>query len=479
MNPRSNKINIALDGRLDLTRNNIDVSEFDGFREKNSPVYGNALSPLYTKTEESDVYTVFNMNGDKFYMRDGSLYKNDIEVMKTKGDGYFTISENNERVKYDTYDKDDDGNIAYSKYERGVVHYFYNDTEYTFSASSFANATIDCRTRIVNGTPITAYVFATPSRDYQFVYLSKDVQQAYIGTTKNSKLTSSQTLSPTTAGSGTFAQNRNTNITTQYLELDDGGKGFLNPLIQISNPLDDVYVVSFITNNGGKIDPETDIGYFNILNNNGTFYNNIKWDTASSEIELDHDQTVSIVSDVSFSDDITTGICYAYEIPSGYAAYDEKHKKDKGKYFLEIDRYGNLINEITFDQSYEPKWQSTTNDFIMSGTENIQYIKYQQFEYSLKNYKLTIKSTSTGMENTDTADLKYPFIEKVRHNTVKEFTVFNDKEYLTAIKNDEDFTYYLYDNNTHQPIYKKILIANTGNDVKKYINQFINGDEDI
>lgn len=464
MNPRSNKINIALDGRLDLTRNNIDVSEFDGFREKNSPVYGNALSPLYTKTEESDVYTVFNTNGDKFYMKDGSLYKNDIEVMKTKGDGYFTVKENNERNKYDTYDIDDDGNTAFSKYERGEIKYTHDGNEYTFAASSAANATIDCRTRIVNGNPITAYIFATPSGEYQFVYLSKDIQQAYIGTTKNSRLSSSQTLSETTAGSGTFAQNRNTNITTQYVELNDGGKGFLNPLIQISNPLDDVYVISFITNNGGKIDPETDIGYFNIINNKGTFYNQIRWNTTSTQMELEHEQTVSIVSEISFEDDNTVGTCYAYEIPSGNATYDEKHKKEKGKYFLEIDRYGNLVNEIVFDADYEPKWRSTTNDF--DGTT--QYIKYQQFEYTLINYKLNIKNTATGMEATDTADLKYPFIEKVKHNTVKEFTVFNDKEYLTAIKNDEDYTYYLYDSVTHEPIYKKILIANTGTDVKKY-----------
>ena len=464
MNKNGQKVNIPLDGKLDLTRNKVDISQFTDFEEKNSPIYGEALSPLYSKKDnENKVYAVYNTNGDKFTFKNNILYKNDEEVMQTKGTGYFSVSEVTGRQEWDTYDIDGEHTLK-SKYEHGIIKYYYDDNEYTFSVSSISNAVINCRSRIVNGTPITAYVFATPAGTFQFVYLSKNIQQSYIGTTKQKTLKSSQVLAETTAGSGTFFQNRGTSITTTYTEGNDGGKGFLNPLIQISNPLENVYVVSFLTNHGGKIDPETDLGYFNILNNNGTFYNSLDWDTSESQIELAHEQTISIIASPSLERENVSGTCYAYEIPSGNADYDKKHENDVGKFFKTIDRYGNLKDQIFFDPNYNPEWTSSTSAF---DSNNNEYIQYQTFSYTCFNDVLKIENTIAGLQNGDTVKISLPYDYKIKHNTTQEIKAFNNKEYLTQC--GAKYTNVLYDNTTHSAtIYKKKLIKNTGTDQTKW-----------
>lgn len=462
MNRNSQKVNIPLDGKLDLTRNHVDITQFQDFEEKNSPIYGEALSPLYSKVEEGDVYTVFNTKGDKFYFKNQQLYKNDESIMLTKGDGYFTIDEVEGRDEYDTYDIDN-GHILKSKYQYGVVHYWYDDTEYTFNASSVSNAVINCRSRIVNGTPITAYIFATPGNNYQFCYLSRDLQHSSIGNTKQSYLETSQRLAETTSGSGTFFQNRNTSITSTYTEKADGGKGFLNPLIQISNPLENVFIVSFLTNHGGKIDPETDLGYFNILNNNGTFYDNIQWNTSAAQVTLSHEQTVSIITTPSLNRETTSGTCYAYEIPSGNADYDALHEADAGKYFKTIDRYGNLKDPISFDQSYTPVWQSSTTGF---DSDNNQYIQYQTFNYETFNDILNIESMVAGLQDGDSITISMPYDYKIKHNTKQEVKEFDNKTYNMNLPAKNGVV--LYDSNHLTTIYKKKLIKNTGTDQTKW-----------
>lgn len=58
MNPRSQKLTIPLTSKIDLTRNKVDVSQFTDFEEKNSPVYGESLSPLYSKKVKNTIVSV-------------------------------------------------------------------------------------------------------------------------------------------------------------------------------------------------------------------------------------------------------------------------------------------------------------------------------------------------------------------------------------------------------------------------------------
>ena len=469
MNPRSSKVNISLDGRLDLTRNKVDISQFTDFDEKNSPIYGNTLSPLYSKKVANENYAVFNSKGDKFTYINNILYKNDVEVMKTKGNGYFSIKEVEEPKYWDTYDIWN-GHVAKSKYEFGIVHYWYDDTEYTWQASSAANATIACRTRIIDGVPITAYVFATPTKNvYQFVYLSRNTTQAYLGNTVRQQITTNQILSPTTAGSGTFYQNRGAAITASTQTLSDNDKGFLNPLIQIANPLTNVYVVSFISNSGGKIDPLNDLRYFNILNNNGTFYNHF---TASpypaSIVEIPHEQTVSIITTPTVTRENNNGTCYKYMIPSGNAEWDAAHQADVGKYFSRVGQGNVLLDPIEFDEGYEPVWSYDTQS--NDGT----YTLYSSYSYAEHNDVLTITNTPNGMAAGDVAVVSMTYTPKKKVHTYNEQTRFPSP---TILPNHEynvytDGSMALWEsdgNGGYQPVYKKKLIPNSGVDKEKYV----------
>lgn len=458
MNPRSSKVNISLDGRLDLTRNKVDISQFADFDEKNSPIYGHSLSPLYSKKVTNENYAVFNNNGDKFTYIDHILYKNDVEVMKTKGNGYFTIEEVTEPKYWDTYDIWN-GHTIKSKYENGVVRYYYDTTEYTWAASGSANSIVACRARILpNGTPIIAYVFATPTANqYQFVYLSNNIKQSYTGNTVRARAWSSQLLSAPNAGTGTFFQNRNATITTSTDTQTNNDKGFLNPLIQISNPLENVYVVSFISNHGGKIDPNTELRYFNILNNNGTFYNHFNMNLQpSSIIEVPHERGISLSLAPNISRTDSTGICYAYTIPSGDATWDAAHQADVGKFFSRVGQGNILQDEIVFDEGYAPIWQADTRN-----SENT-YIAYSSYQYEYHNDILTITASANGLASGDSLTARLNYTPKVKTQGTRENYTFNNKTY--QVYGDNALELYSKVSGNYVPVYKKKLIPNSGND---------------
>lgn len=249
MNPRSQKLTIPLTSKIDLTRNKVDVSQFTDFEEKNSPVYGETLSPLYSKEVANQNYAVFDSKGHKFTYLDNILYKDDVEVMRTRGTGYFTIQAVDDPKDWDTYDKWH-GHIIKSKYENGLIRYYYDNTEYRLSATSAASSIVACRSRILpSGVPITTYVLATTTANvYEFIFLSRELQGRYLtNTVMNGVWTSQSLLTPSQGGS---AQNRSAAITLATANVANNDKGFLNPLIQIAEPVAGVYVVSFISNHG-------------------------------------------------------------------------------------------------------------------------------------------------------------------------------------------------------------------------------------
>jgi hypothetical protein len=464
MNPRSSKANISFEGRLDLTRNKVDISQFTDFDEKNSPIYGNTLSPLYSKKVANENYAVFNSKGDKFTYINNILYKNDVEVMKTKGNGYFSIKEVEEPKYWDTYDIWN-GHVAKSKYENGVVRYYYDTTEYTWAASGSANSIVACRARILpNGTPIIAYVFATPTANqYQFVYLSNNVKQSYTGNTVRARVYTNQRLSASNAGTGTFVQNRNTAITVSNDNPVDQDKGFLNPLIQIANPLENVYVVSFISNHGGKINPRNELRYFNILNNNGTFYNHFNMNLQpSSIVEVPHERSLSLTLAPAITREDNTSICYAYTIPSGDAAWDAAHQADVGKYFTRVGQGGALENEIVFDEGYNPTWQSDVTEGVAPDT----YTKYSMYQYDYHNDVLTVTASANGLASGDSLTVRLNYTPKVKTQGTKETYTFNNKTY--QVYGDNALELYTKVSDNYVPVYKKKLIPNSGNDPEIY-----------
>ena len=459
MNPRSNKVNINLGGFLDLTRNKVDVTQYANFEEKNSPVYGESLSPLFQKKVENNNYAVFDSKGHKYTYVDNVLYKDDSEVMRTKGSGYFSIREVTDPIDWDTYDIWN-GHVAKSKYEAGTVKYYYDGAEYTWSASSVANSIVACRTRIIEGVPITAYVFATPTANvYQFVLLSRTAQYASLGNTAFIGAWSSQWLA--TPANGGSVQNRSAEITVSRGWQGGFDKGFLNPLIQIAQPIAGVYVVSFISNHGGKINTHDELRFKNIVwnANYGTFYEDFGVDlSGGSTADIPYSRNLSMSARPSISKSEWTGTCYAYHFPSGDPAWDAAHQADAGKYFTRVGQGNVLLDEITFDQGYTPTW---TYD---SGYGGVIY--YSSFAYVAHNDTLSITVQASGIEAGDYVQPILSYTPKMKITVNEEVYTFRNKTYQTYA--DDNLLLYTRSGSSYVPVYKKKLILNTGTDKEIY-----------
>lgn len=411
---------IGLDLPLDLTRNKVHIDQFSHFEEKNSPLYGEAIAPLYTEKKEYENRAVFDTNGNRFHYLDGKLYKNDELIMETGGDKHF-VREIVNRDDYDTYDRDDNGNELYSKYENGVISYHAEGVDYTFTVTDPYSAVIDARARIVNGTPIIAYVLAQSTGGYEFVYLKRNVtfHNSGIHNLKQAYLTTSQKEAEATATSGNFEQDRSKSITTQFVvKNSEENKGFVNPLIQIANPLENVFVVSFFSNHGGKLNPK-DLSFWNIIDNNGTITNDLEFNTAEGVIQLVQNQIMNITFTTSVSHSLTAGTVYCYPANSGWAAYDQEHAADIGKWFKTIKSDGTnewLADEVTFDPGYSPNFESNATGTYGTGTNINSYTKYQTFTYETYTDSITITGSCEEAYGTETSPtvIRWPYTPKVK-----------------------------------------------------------------
>ena len=84
-NPKAQIYSIPLQGEgseINLTTYKTDISQFNGFNSKNAPFYGGTLSPMWYKKEDTISTGLYIApNGDKYYVSNGNLYKNDVSVM--------------------------------------------------------------------------------------------------------------------------------------------------------------------------------------------------------------------------------------------------------------------------------------------------------------------------------------------------------------------------------------------------------------
>lgn len=73
---------IPLQADLCLNKQKVDIADFNGWQKCNAPVYGDCLSPLYTK---KDTHHDIFIGNDTYDFSQGKLYKNGVEVLSGVG----------------------------------------------------------------------------------------------------------------------------------------------------------------------------------------------------------------------------------------------------------------------------------------------------------------------------------------------------------------------------------------------------------
>lgn len=105
-------ITVPLTGNLNMNRNeSLTDSSFSIFNKQNSPVFGGSISPLHYKLNGTDK-AVYTYNGDKFYIKNGSLYKNDVALKDLSNEKAFKIT----NIEEDLDGLEVDQRIGYKMY---------------------------------------------------------------------------------------------------------------------------------------------------------------------------------------------------------------------------------------------------------------------------------------------------------------------------------------------------------------------------
>ena len=124
-NPKAQIYPIPLQGEgseINLTTYKTDISQFNGFNSKNAPFYGGTLSPMWYRKEDTISTGLYIApNGDKYYVNNGKLYKNDIAVMSFSNKFFSSIIRDEDYYDYRSEDfyikKRNSGTVA------GTVEY--------------------------------------------------------------------------------------------------------------------------------------------------------------------------------------------------------------------------------------------------------------------------------------------------------------------------------------------------------------------
>lgn len=144
-NPQSNKFNFPFKGKMNFNINRAELKTEVEFNEKNSPVFGGALSPLWTKEialNNTQKRTIFDTNGNQWSINDsGTLCKNGVAIPNSPELSYAWREDNADVKMLEFISTDDIPDIDSEFGTKGGYVKIYqklNDTSKTFV--EFGNA---------------------------------------------------------------------------------------------------------------------------------------------------------------------------------------------------------------------------------------------------------------------------------------------------------------------------------------------------
>src|SRR5574344_1882020 len=148
-NQKAQQISIPFEAPLNMNKNVTDVKSCIGFNERNSPIFGGCLSPLFFKTDTSGANTVYDRSGNKYTLSNGVLYKNGTQLMTVNTTGYSKETVTNistvssitvNPINVIAFKFNSAGVLAYATSNGNVItcHCQYNGAEYTTTINSAA-----------------------------------------------------------------------------------------------------------------------------------------------------------------------------------------------------------------------------------------------------------------------------------------------------------------------------------------------------
>ena len=247
------------------------ASDFRSVEHNNSPYIDGMLMPLWKKESTFTNQPVYDYKNNRYEIKDGWLTKNDEDLFPIE-DNHFEVEDVTEDFsQYLGFDFAEDGTLASMKWDSDLnqIIMTFGTNVYT-SGAIFVNGTIlASRVRVVKN-PNTNDNFAIgvvigESGGYHFmVYIRMAPNPSPVVTTSTG-ITWCQ-IQPKADWTAQFNQYEH------YVSNP-------SPIIQICNPLQNVWAVSIISNYG-EVLYTRDTSYFNFVEWSGTFVSGLNWKPA-------------------------------------------------------------------------------------------------------------------------------------------------------------------------------------------------------
>ena len=245
------------------------ASDFKSVEHINAPYINGMLTPLWKRESAYTSRPVWDYRNNKYEVKDGYLTKNGTNLFPVD-DYHFEKEDVTEQYsKYLAFDYYED-KIATMEWETetNTLVVKYNGVTITSPSIFISGVILSSRVRAFENTAIAVIVYEISNIKYI----------TYINTAANRTVTKQIhwcTLVPKTSTSDA--------MTSRIAEVTISSPA---PIINIANPLSDVYAVSLISNKNNVLFTRKE-GYYTLCDNNGTIIDGLNWvstDGSSTEV---------------------------------------------------------------------------------------------------------------------------------------------------------------------------------------------------
>ena len=234
------------------------ASDFRSVEKLNAPYINGMLQPFWKKEYTFENKPVYDYKNNRYEIKNGWLTKNGKELFGVNNEHFERTDVTDDYKDYLAFDFSNDGQLAKLEWDTGT-----NTITLTFGngiithSNLFTNGVIlTSRVRVI-GTAAIAAVIYKENNTLKMLYLNT-------ATNKNEIVNVVWcTTQPKTSASASF--------TINTLSIANP-----SPIINIANPLTNVYAVSLISNYGEVLYTRKE-GYFTLVDNNGTIISGTNW----------------------------------------------------------------------------------------------------------------------------------------------------------------------------------------------------------
>lgn len=345
MNQKATKQQIEFPPLINLQDDQPAVhSDFRSVEKINAPYLNGMLVPMWHTQYEYTNKPVWDYDNNRYEIIDGWLTKNGENLFTVDNKHFEKEDITEEYSKYLSFDFDETGNLAKLEWDTSTNTVSLTYGEDVLSEHLFVNGILlTSRVRCINGTAIGVVVYE----------VNDTVYMLYLNTGANRKVSKAVvwcTTVPMAAGQSSFSVSA---ITVKNP----------NPVINIANPLTNVYAVSLVSNYGQVLFTKEE-GYYTFVDNNGTYIDGTNWVASTGS------STETIVNYQY------TNFIFANKSGSSYSQFQVYYRDGKW-YYVSVP--GQEVPNST-DPNFTP--------VIMPG----QYTTYEDTQYQI--YKAVLYTNS-------------------------------------------------------------------------------------